>query len=143
MDGSIDEGDGKLPINKEQDFKTSPLADLQYNLRRKQTKQSYNLENFFSFSMRLETFVKWPATHFLNAMHLARAGFCYTGFGEACVCPWCEVVIDKWEYFDEPFGKHKEVSSSVCPYLHYLFPTNLLHTSDLVEASQLIIDENC
>ena len=143
LDVNTDEGDGKLPINKGEDFVLSALGELQHHLRRKQNNQPYLLEKFFSFSYRLATFEKWSDTHSLRPMHLAQAGFCYTGIGEACICPWCEIIIDKWGYFDEPFGKHKETSSSVCTYLHYLFPTKLIEPSDLSEPSQLIVDESC
>ena len=135
-----DDGDGRLPMDR-----TTPIGDLQYQLKLKRKKKPYSLESFFSFSKRLATFEKWPVMHSLKSFNLAQAGFCYTGVGDVCFCPWCEVFIDNWNYLDEPFGKHKEVSSSFCTYLHYLFPTNLIDIvrhRDIHHTSSLVIDES-
>lgn len=83
--------------------------------------------------------------HRLQPVNLAQVGFCYIGEGDACFCPWCEIIIDHWGFFDEPFAKHKEVSSTVCHYLNYLFPAVLLDVSSQCrsdEESVLVIDES-
>ena len=117
-------------------------SKLVTELKKKELNQSYSLDYFYHCENRLETFHQWSRFHPLKAENLAQAGFCYVGYGEICICPWCEKTVDAWRYFDEPFSKHKEISFGVkCPYLRYIFfdikEENIFHQSP----KRLIIEE--
>ncbi|XP_058067321.1 death-associated inhibitor of apoptosis 2 [Anopheles bellator] len=54
---------------------------------------------------RLESFVNWPVA-FMQPTALAKAGFYYTQRSDEVECPWCFVVIGRWEVGDDPFTEH-------------------------------------
>ena len=98
------------------------LSELNTEIKKKLRKEIYNLEDFYISSKRLETFQSWSRFHPIKPEQLVQAGFCYTGLGDTCICPWCEKEVDRWSVLDEPFSKHKAISSSLCTYLGYIFP---------------------
>ena len=142
---SKDEGDGKLPSYFET-VNTTPNTTLKLltrELEKRKSKESYSLKAFFSYTTRLETFSSWSTLHALSPDVIARAGFCYTGIGEICICPWCERLVTKWNFFDEPFNKHKEISPFGCNYLDYIFPQPSYNECSLDSSPpQLVIDED-
>ena len=120
----------------------SALSELNTELRNRSLRISYSLKAFYSCNKRLETFQTWSKLHPLKPEQLAQAGFCFTGFGDICLCPWCEKEVDRWTLLDEPFAKHKEVSSLVCPYLSYIFPQAKAQKEPVDTYSNLVIEED-
>lgn len=54
---------------------------------------------------RLATFSNWPVT-FLSPQSLAKSGFYYFNQTDHVRCAWCQGVIAKWEFGDNPFTEH-------------------------------------
>ena len=61
---------------------------------------------------RLNSFERhhWPFCAEIHPTHMARAGFFYTGVGDAVKCPWCGIVINNWKRINIPFVEHRHFS---------------------------------
>ena len=62
---------------------------------------------------RLNLFVGWPLTEAVHPEKLARAGFAYTGVGDAVKCLQCGVQHRNWHPGDNPPDMHHPC----CPFL--------------------------
>ena len=138
---NIEEDSVSLPTTLRY-FSSPSTGALSNELEKKKNKKDYSLSQFYSYTSRLETFTAWSTLHPLKPEKLAQAGFCYTGLGDICICPWCERLVTDWKLFDEPFSKHKEISSVGCSFLDYIFPTPTYIQSSLPSSPKgLVIDE--
>ncbi|NXK55194.1 BIR7B protein, partial [Chauna torquata] len=56
--------------------------------------------------MRLSTFQNWPRYTEMRPEQLARAGFFYTGQGDAVRCFYCDGGMSNWVFGDDPWREH-------------------------------------
>ncbi|NXD22174.1 BIR7B protein, partial [Spelaeornis formosus] len=56
--------------------------------------------------MRLSTFENWPQNSSVHPEQLARAGFFYTGQGDAVMCFYCDGGVSSWSFGDDPWREH-------------------------------------
>ncbi|NXA03603.1 BIR7B protein, partial [Sapayoa aenigma] len=56
--------------------------------------------------MRLSTFQNWPQNSDIHPEQLARAGFFYTGRGDAVRCFYCDGAVRSWSFGDDPWREH-------------------------------------
>ncbi|XP_066916498.1 E3 ubiquitin-protein ligase XIAP-like [Clytia hemisphaerica] len=59
---------------------------------------------------RLNTFFTWPQTAYIEPIELARAGFIYSGTGDAVKCYKCGVSLRNWEPNDNAWAEHEKWS---------------------------------
>ncbi|VDH92637.1 Hypothetical predicted protein [Mytilus galloprovincialis] len=57
-------------------------------------------------SARLESFKNWPKHQTHSAVHMALAGFFYTGKEDICRCFYCGGGLKQWEPNDKPWTEH-------------------------------------
>ena len=61
--------------------------------------QFYDLHIYSNYKRRYETFTSWPKSHPIQAEHLCRAGFLYTGHGDKVLCPWYKLMLFFFVFF--------------------------------------------
>ena len=59
---------------------------------------------------RLNTFFTWPQTAYIKPFELAKAGFIYSGTGDAVKCYKCGVSLRNWEPNDNAWAEHEKWS---------------------------------
>ena len=74
------------------------------------------------YDHRLATFKFWPCPDKVAPTQLARAGLRYLGEADKCICPWCDIIIHRWEYLDEAQTEHQKHSKN-CAYLQMIMPS--------------------
>lgn len=67
---------------------------------------------------RLKTFQNWPHD-FIRPENLAEVGFYYLNSSDRVKCPFCGVIINNWEPFDDALQEHMKWSAH-CPFLKTL-----------------------
>lgn len=66
--------------------------------------------HFIHEGFRCSTFCEnWPHD-WLCKTRLAQAGFFYTGLIDAVMCYFCEIILFKWEFGDQPILEHYKYS---------------------------------
>ena len=86
-----------------------------------QTMQS-NQVDYELYDNRLATFAFWSCSDVVKPAQLARAGLIFAGLRDKCACPWCKVVLQSWEYFDEPLNEHQKYSPD-CKFVRMVAPS--------------------
>ena len=79
---------------------------------------------------RLKTFETWPLK-WLDVKKLALTGMFYTGLEDRTKCFFCDVVIGKWEYGDDPVKEHLRWSPN-CPLLGRRLTNNVPCNADIL-----------
>ena len=123
-----DIGDGRDPVDiTGRHFLQYSEATMEFREQflKMMQKETYSFEKFHLASNRMVTFKGWPKSHHISTKKLCEAGFLYIGFDDACMCPWCEVIIDHVSYFEDPLVIHREKAKRCCRYLNYIFPSPL------------------
>ena len=57
---------------------------------------------------RLMTYISWPSNIGVSPKDLAKAGFFYKGSKDSVQCPFCELILYKWEPKDKPIYEHQK-----------------------------------
>ncbi|NXJ66548.1 BIRC1 protein, partial [Rostratula benghalensis] len=70
------------------------------------TTGDFVLNIFENEGVRLDSFKTWPAEARVKATALAKAGFFYTGEGDAVQCFNCARCLQEWEEGEDPLEKH-------------------------------------
>ena len=81
-----------------------------------------NQVDYELYDNRLATFAFWSCSDVVKPAQLARAGLIFAGLRDRCACPWCKVVIQSWEYFDEPLSEHQKYAPD-CKFVKMVAPT--------------------
>ena len=80
-----------------------------------------NQVDYELYDNRLATFAFWSCSDVVRPAQLARAGLIFAGLRDKCACPWCRVVLQSWEYFDEPLNEHQKYSPD-CKFVEKVIP---------------------
>uniref|UniRef100_A0A1B6IHN5 RING-type domain-containing protein n=1 Tax=Homalodisca liturata TaxID=320908 RepID=A0A1B6IHN5_9HEMI len=75
-----------------------------------------NQDQMYDEAARLNTYVNWPISFIVSPQSLSKAGFYYLQQGDKVSCPFCSVIIGRWETGDNPLEEHKRHSPG-CSFL--------------------------
>lgn len=101
----------------------------------------YSSKEIFRYECeRLKTFERWPLM-WLDKKILAMTGMFYTGIDDRTKCYFCDIVIGKWEYEDDPVQEHLRWSPN-CPLLGRRLTNNVPCNVEVLDKTLPIIGES-
>ncbi|XP_067946848.1 baculoviral IAP repeat-containing protein 7-B-like [Watersipora subatra] len=90
----------QLSSSVRDDRKPTTLGDLNINLIRPKDPP------MDVYSMRKDTFQRYPSSNPMPGDKLCEAGFLYEGIGDKEKCFYCDGALEMWSWRDDPWAEH-------------------------------------